>query len=303
LTTAPAIPTRSRRAVTEQVFRRIIEALPGVTYVSTAGPTEQIVFVSPQVKALLGIEPEAWQRNPQLLLDFIYEEDLGRVLHQQVNTRAMGEPFRAEYRLVTTRGEVIWVEHSTRPLALPGSDPLWMGTLREITLRKAVENDLRSLAYLDELTGLYNRRGFLQVAEQQLRLTQRGGRGAVVLYLDIGSLRLINDSLGYHTGDRVLKEVTALLRGSFRDTDIIARTGDDEFAVWAVETDGDRGEELRLRLLRALREFNEDHEREYFLQLSIGHTFCEPTEQVTVLTLLQRADAEMYRHRRSETAR
>ncbi len=303
MTATSSIPTFSRNAVTEQVFRRMIESLPCVTYVTTAGPTEQIVFVSPQVKDLLGIQPEAWQGNPQLLLDFIYEEDLGRVLHQQVNTRAMGEPFRAEYRMVTTAGEVIWVEHRTRPLALPGSDPLWMGTLREITLRKEVENDLRSLAYLDELTGLYNRRGFLKIAEQQLRLTQRGGRGAVVLYLDIGSLRVINDSLGYQTGDRVLREVTAMLRGSFRDTDIIARTGDDEFAVWAVETDGDRGEELRLRMMRALEEFNDEPEREYLLQLGIGHTFCGPTEQVTVLTLLQRADAEMYRHRRSETAR
>jgi diguanylate cyclase (GGDEF)-like protein/PAS domain S-box-containing protein len=289
--------------VTGQVFRRMIESLPCVTYVAKAGPTEQIVFVSPQVTTLLGIEPEAWLGNSQLLLDFIYEEDLGRVLHEQVNTRALGEPFRAEYRMVTTSGALIWVEHRTRPLAVPGSDPLWMGTLRDITLRKAVENDLRSLAYLDELTGLYNRRGFLKVAEQQLRLTQRGGRGAVVLYLDVISLRAINDSLGYHTGDRVLMEVTAMLRGSFRDTDIIARTGDDEFAVWAVETDGDRGEELRLRLLRALDEFNQDSEREYLLQLSIGHTFCGLTEQVSVLTLLQRADAEMYRHRRSQPAR
>jgi diguanylate cyclase (GGDEF)-like protein/PAS domain S-box-containing protein len=279
----------------------MIESLPLVTYVATAGPTEQILYVSSQAKAILGILPEEWLANPQLLLDLIHEDDLGRVLHEQVNTRSMGEPFNSEYRVTNAAGASIWVEHRTRPLALSGGDPLWMGTIRDITLRKQVENEFRSLAYLDELTGLYNRRGFLKVAEQQLRLTQRNGRGAVLLYLDIVSLRVINDNMGLPVGDRVLRDVTELLRGSFLDTDILGRTGGDEFAVWALETDGDGGEALRTRVLRALDILNEDPDRECRLNLSIGYAFCEPTEQVTVQTLLRRADAEMYRHKRSVT--
>jgi diguanylate cyclase (GGDEF)-like protein/PAS domain S-box-containing protein len=278
----------------------MIETLPVVTYVATAGPSEQIVFVSPQVEELIGIRPEQWLSSPRMLLDLIHEEDLGRVLLEQANTRAMGEPFRSEYRLVTASGKVIWVDHRTRPLAVAGSDPLWMGTLQDITVRKQVENELRSLAYLDELTGLYNRRGFLKVAEQQLRLTQRNGRGAVLLYLDIDSLRDINDNMGHYTGDRVLLEVVELLRSSFRDTDLLARTGGDEFAVWAVETDGNRGEILRRRLAKGFEDLNRDPDREFRLNVSVGYAFCEPSEQTTVHTLLQRADAEMYRHKRGQ---
>jgi diguanylate cyclase (GGDEF)-like protein/PAS domain S-box-containing protein len=280
----------------------MIESLPLVTYVATAGPTEQILFVSPQAKEVLGILPEEWLANPQLLLDLIHEDDLGRVLHEQVNTRSMGEPFNSEYRVSNPAGRVIWVEHRTRPLAVSGGEPLWMGTLRDITLRKGVENEFRSLAYLDELTGLYNRRGFLKVAEQQLRLNQRNGRGAVLLYLDIVSLRAINDNMGHPFGDRVLTDVVGLLRSSFRDTDILGRTGGDEFAVWALETDGDRGEVLRNRVLRALDVLNEDADRECSLNLNIGYAYCDAKEEVTVQTLLQRADAEMYRHKRRSTA-
>ncbi|CAN5657296.1 hypothetical protein BH23GEM8_BH23GEM8_18970 [soil metagenome] len=295
------ISTSPPRVLTDRVFRRMIESLPIVTYVATAGPTEQILYVSPQVKAILGVLPEEWLSKPQLLLDLICEDDLGRVLHEQVNTRSMGEPFSSEYRVTNAAGKVIWVEHRTRPLAVSGGEPLWMGTIRDITLRKDVENEFRSLAYLDELTGLYNRRGFLKVAEQQLRLNQRNGRGAVLLYLDIVSLQVINDNMGHPVGDRVLRDVVELLRRCFRDTDILARTGGDEFAVWALETDGDRGEVLRTRVLRALDILNEDPDREFRLNLSIGYAFCEAKEQVTVHTLLQRADAEMYRHKRSGT--
>jgi diguanylate cyclase (GGDEF)-like protein/PAS domain S-box-containing protein len=289
--TAPAIP--------DAVFRRMIESLPVVTYVSTAGPAERVVYASPQVESLIGVRPVDWLANPRLLLDHIFEDDLGRVLQEQANARSTGDPFRSEYRMVTAAGRVIWVEHRTRALAVPCGDPLWMGTLREITLRKQVENELRSLAYLDELTGLYNRRGFFKVAEQQLRLNQRNGRGAVLLYLDIDSLRDFNDNIGPHAGDRALLDVVDLLRKCFRDSDLIARTGGDEFAVWAVETDGNRGEILRRRILEGVDLLNEDPDREQLLHLSVGYAFCEPSEQVRVQDLLQRADEEMYRHKRS----
>jgi diguanylate cyclase (GGDEF)-like protein/PAS domain S-box-containing protein len=280
----------------------MIEALPFATYVATAGPAEQMLWVSPQVKELIGVEPETWRSNPMLLLDMIHEQDLGRVLREQANSRAMGEPLALEYRVTTVAGRVIWIDHRTRPLAVMGSDALWMGTLQDITERKQVESELRALAYLDELTGLYNRRGFFKVAEQQLRLTQRSGRGAVLLYLDIDALKDVNDNIGYDAGDRVLLETARLLRASFRDTDVISRTGGDEFTVWAVETDGDRGEVLLHRLQERLGTLPCPAGSDMSISFSLGYAFCEPSEQVTVHTLLQRADAEMYRRRRAEVS-
>jgi|GEM_PF-6635361 len=280
--------------LTDRFFRQMIESLPLVTFVVAAGPSEQVLYVSSQVERLLGILPEQWLSNPRLLLDLIHEDDLGRVLREQANARFMGEPFQSEYRLLSASGRVVWVDHRTKPLVIAGGDPLWMGTLQDITARKHVENELRSLAYLDELTGLYNRRGFLKVAEQQLRLTQRNARGAVLMFLDVDSLQSINDNIGHHAGDRVLLEVVELLRRSFRDTDILARTGGDEFAIWAIETDGDRGDLMRARILERVEALNEDADREYLIHLSIGYSFCEPSEQVTVEMLLERAGVDMF---------
>ncbi|CAN5653437.1 hypothetical protein BH23GEM6_BH23GEM6_11900 [soil metagenome] len=288
-------------ALTDRFFRQMIESLPLVTFVMAAGPSEQVLYVSPQIEPLLGIFPEQWLSNPRILLDLLHEEDLGRVLREQANARFMGEPFQAEYRLLSASGRVVWVDHRTKPLVIAGGDPLWMGTLQDITARKHVENELRSLAYLDELTGLYNRRGFLKVAEQQLRLTQRNARGAVLMFLDINSLQSINDNIGHHAGDRVLLEVVELLRRSFRDTDIIGRAGGDEFAIWAVETDGNRGDVLRNRILERVEALNEEPDRESLIQLSIGYSFCEPSEQVTVETLMQRADIDMFAQKKTRT--
>ncbi|MCG2722938.1 MAG: diguanylate cyclase, partial [Thermodesulfovibrionales bacterium] len=110
---------------------------------------------------------------------------------------------------------------------------------QEIEQRKKMEDELRSLSITDELTGLYNRRGFSALAEHQLKISNRLGQGHFLLYADLDGLKNINDTLGHKEGDKVLINAADILMATYRNSDIIARMGGDEFVVFPIGTAGD----------------------------------------------------------------
>src|SRR6267143_4698500 len=99
-----------------------------------------------------------------------------------------------------------------------------------------LDKELRSMALTDELTGLHNRRGFLSLATQQLRLALRNGHGLLLFFVDVDNLKETNDSYGHQEGDSVLVRFADALRETFRDSDVLARLAGDEFAVLAADT-------------------------------------------------------------------
>lgn len=280
-------------------FKSIVEGGGGVSYLITPGATEQMVYVSPQVEVLFGLTQDEWLRRPRLWVDMIHADDVGRVLHDMATAKASGEPFRSEYRVIPKSRDLIWVEHRLVPIRDEAGDPLFLGTLVDISFRKQVEEALRELAFIDELTGLYNLRGFLGLAEQQLTLAKRTGRGALLLLADVDDLKVINDTLGHHVGDQALRDMADLLRQSFRGTDILARHGGDEFGIWAVEADPDSSEMLQTRLYRNLETMMASGERPYRLAFSVGAVYFDPTrENLSLRTLMERADEMMYNRKR-----
>ena len=159
---------------------------------------------------------------------------------------------------------------------------------------------LRSLSLIDDLTGLYNRRGFADLGEQYLKLARRTARGVALVYLDLDRFKTINDTLGHHVGDRALLKLADLLKGSFRRSDIIARMGGDEFAVLAVEATGDGPQLVLNRLRERIDEFNASHREPYQLAVSIGMARHEGADRVALEDLLGQADAAMYEEKRAK---
>ena len=173
------------------------------------------------------------------------------------------------------------------------------------SLRYAVERHrllsaLRSLSLIDDLTGLYNRRGFGDLGEQYLKLARRTGQGVTLIFLDIDRFKTINDILGHHMGDRALVRIADILRSTFRGSDILARTAGDEFAVLAPEASGDPPEVLAHRIRGAVQVFNETSKDPFRLSVSIGS--CRYTGDATVRLddLLAEADAAMCDEKRSK---
>ena len=176
-------------------------------------------------------------------------------------------------------------------------------TFKELRARMEhvkIHEKQRVMAITDELTGLCNRRGFFTLAEQQLRLLKRLKRGIYILYADVDNLKRINDTLGHQKGDTALTDTANILKATYRESDIIARIGGDEFVVAPIGTTGDRIDAVTARLEENIKRHNEKEGRPYELSLSFGVAYCDPENLCSIDELLARAEKIMYEHKRSK---
>jgi diguanylate cyclase (GGDEF)-like protein len=166
-----------------------------------------------------------------------------------------------------------------------------------------VQEELGTLALKDELTGLYNRRGFHALAERQLKLGRRSGREMLLFFIDVDGLKQINDSLGHTEGDRALSRTAEALKETFRESDIIARHGGDEFAVLAIETSGHSEAAIIERLHRYLGTSSPSNagETQSDISLSIGVARFDHDNPVSIDELMAQADQAMYGQKRSRS--
>jgi diguanylate cyclase (GGDEF)-like protein len=168
---------------------------------------------------------------------------------------------------------------------------------------KHAEEALRSLAFIDELTGLYNRRGFLSIVEKQFKIFKRNKTNAIVLFADVDYLKHINDSFGHQEGDRALIDTASILKQTFRESDVIGRLGGDEFAVLAQVGDVSSTKKLMVRLRAQTRLFNEANNRAYKISLSTGVVSYFPESKNSIEELLSFADQFMYVHKRGRKSK
>jgi diguanylate cyclase (GGDEF)-like protein len=169
----------------------------------------------------------------------------------------------------------------------------------ERAIRYAIERlrkqmALKALSLTDELTGLANRRGFMLLGDQQLRLAQRTGRGLTLASIDLDGLKTINDTFGHAEGDIAIVQTADILRTSFRAADILARFGGDEFVALAIDTDQSSERVLLERLRSRLNDYNLVHCRGYRLAFSIGLAHFDPKHWTSLEALMEQADRHLY---------
>jgi diguanylate cyclase (GGDEF)-like protein len=167
-------------------------------------------------------------------------------------------------------------------------------TMKQYTLQE----ELKAESYTDELTGLYNRRGFLNLAEQQLKLASRAQRAFTLFFIDVDGLKQINDKFGHSTGDSALICTAQALTATFRNSDILGRLGGDEFAALAVDSSGDHESAIATRLSDKLKYLNSSESR-YLLSLSVGAVRYDPGTMMSIKELIHLADQTMYRAKKS----
>jgi len=173
---------------------------------------------------------------------------------------------------------------------------------RDIRERKRSE-ELRRLALLDELTGLNNRRGFLLLAEHQMSVARRDKKPLALLFIDLNNLKTINDNFGHKDGDRAITDTAAILRETFRESDIAARVGGDEFCV-LMTADNELDIDTPLARLNTNVELhNAQGIRPYRLSLSVGKANYDPLEPVPIEDLMGQADVLMYQEKMTKANR
>jgi diguanylate cyclase (GGDEF)-like protein len=163
--------------------------------------------------------------------------------------------------------------------------------------RSLLERELRSLALTDDLTCLYNRRAFLALAEQQLRVARRNTQGLLLFFADVNNLKEINDTYGHQEGDLALVHTADALEKTFRDSDVVARLGGDEFAVLALEASCENREVILSRLEKNLKGSNAGESR-YELSLSVGMSRFDPKNPVSLGKLIASGDEAMYEEKK-----
>ena len=164
--------------------------------------------------------------------------------------------------------------------------------------RQKAQSRLQNLSLVDELTGVYNRRGFMTIAHQQTKLAQRTQSPWVIVFADVDGLKKINDTYGHPEGDQVLREVARLLKSTFRESDVIARIGGDEFAVLAFAATEALAASFTRRLQTMVDTVNATPGRRYRLAISLGLAHYDPLNPRRVEDVLAQADAAMYEHKR-----
>jgi diguanylate cyclase (GGDEF)-like protein len=160
---------------------------------------------------------------------------------------------------------------------------------------RRLEWKIQSLSLRDELTGLYNLRGFYLLAEQGLRMARRSRMAFSVLFVDVDNLKQINDRHGHAAGSQLLVEAAEFLKTNFRETDVLGRIGGDEFVVAGqFSVDAIEMAEERLKADSSER----DKVDSPSLSLSMGHVTADLNRNESLENLLDRADAAMYERKR-----
>lgn len=211
-------------------------------------------------------------------------------------------PLREAMRVRVMSAHVIPLPYATAILASTAT-VISLALLLYLAARiNAMEREIHSLSIRDELTGLYNLRGFRLLARQALRLAQRANVPFSVLFIDLDNLKKVNDEFGHKSGSAFLAETGDLLSSTFRETDVIGRIGGDEFAVAGQFTHDEIAEIAQLLQQSAVLR-SADKDRQYPLSFSIGFVTCTQNSRLSLNDLLSKADRAMYQEKRQKKSR
>jgi diguanylate cyclase (GGDEF)-like protein/PAS domain S-box-containing protein len=252
-----------------------------------------------------------WNRAAERMFGYSREEALGRRLHELVTLPEDLDKAKAGFPGFTARGEgaVVGVlneftarrrDGATFPVELSVSafrlrGRWWaVGTARDITDRKLVEAQLREMATTDGLTGIFNRRRFMELADDELGRAHRYGRPVSLIMFDVDHFKKVNDTRGHAAGDKVLRALTAMARETLRGADILGRIGGEEFAVLLPETDLPAATRAAERLRRAAESMNLVADGEAFgITVSLGVALLQEDEILE--DFLKRTDQALYK--------
>lgn len=154
--------------------------------------------------------------------------------------------------------------------------------------------ELEHLASMDDMTNIYNRRMGLKMLRNHFNLSKRHKNSLSVCFVDIDGLKSVNDSFGHAKGDKLIRDISEMLRASIRESDIVSRMGGDEFLIIFSECGAGGARKAMRRLTEKIRVYNEDSQKSYRASVSFGISEFSGCEDKTMEDLLVEADNKMY---------
>ena len=173
----------------------------------------------------------------------------------------------------------------------------------EIAEHTISKQKIDELSLHDHLTHLYNRKGFISIAEQHLKRLRRLRKKAVLFYVELNNLHMINEKSGYRGGDRVLTNVGALMTSTFRQSDVLARIGDNEFMAFLVDADIEDMEIIYKNFQDKMRKYNDKRSSRFKLSLSFGVSSCDPEVVKSANEIISQASSSVKLKKKEENTR
>ena len=271
----------------EERFRQLAENIREVFYIHDEGVPR---YVSPAYAEIWGRPPQTLCEDLDSFWETIHPEDRDHV--KQTMEKKNQEEYEMVYRIVRPDQSIRWIRDCSFPVGGNGSGGTQrvVGIAADITDLKLGEEKLKYLSLHDPLTGLYNRIYF----EEEMSRIEKTRCGTVgILSCDVDGLKLVNDTLGHDQGDRLLAAAARVIRSSFREGDLAARIGGDEFAVILPNTTESAVENACQRIQEAVESYNTTTP-ELPLSISVGFAIRNGSHK-NLKDVFKEADNHMYR--------
>ena len=285
---------RAHQALEErsQLLAKLGAQVPGAIYQYQlfADGRSCFPYASAGIREVYEVEPEQVRSDAAVVLERIHPQDRQRVVQSIQQSARELTLWQEDYRVQLPQRGLRWLRGESMPERLADGTVLWHGFIADISSLKQVEDELRPLTITDPLTGIYNRRYFLDQLENELARQARIPRGVGLIMVDIDHFKRVNDTYGHDVGDLVLRELCRRIGMRLRKSDMFCRLGGEEFVVICPET----GHEQALQLAEALRRQVQDTP---FAEVgrvtaSFGVSSAHPGDSGEAL--LQRADQALY---------
>jgi diguanylate cyclase (GGDEF)-like protein/PAS domain S-box-containing protein len=282
----------------EELFRLLAENAQDIIYRYRFLPAQGFDYISPSVAGITGYTPEEFYADPDFSFKIVHPEDRPAMITFYQVISSNSEP--QIIRWVHKNGSVVWTEH--KKVAIYDNEKKLVaieGIARDITERKSTQEKLEHLSLHDPLTGLYNRACF----EENMQAGDERGNEASIVVFDVDGLKLVNDTFGHDKGDTLLSAAAKVIKSSFREGDMVARIGGDEFAVLLTNGNDEIVKNACNRIRAAVEKYNSSN---LDLPLSIAIGFASRNDSATSLKdLFKEADHNMYREKlhRSQSGR
>lgn len=288
-----AIQTKNKLLLKYQAF---LNSLGEVSYERNL-LTDEIKW-SGETEKLLGYSPSEMPTKWNSYLELIHSDDLEKVLSDLNLLKASQSSYSVEYRMKTSSNSYKWILDKGYRVKDGDIPTEAVGIIRDIHELKTSAEKMKELAYKDELTGIYNRRGIFQLLEKNFFQAQRYGLRLELYYCDLNDFKKINDELGHDMGDSALVDFANILKKTLRKSDVLGRVGGDEFIFFAISNHPKKSNNVEDRLRKAVDDFNQKMGRPYKLSFSLGRVEYDSILHVTPDDLITEADFMMYQNKR-----
>jgi len=294
------------KAKSDELLQNLTDKLPHGLFrlVRHSDRTFSCPYVSARFREMTNLSEEN-EFDALVFANRVHPED--RVQYTQALRKSRLElvDWQCEFRFQWPNGEYHWYHLQAAPERCSNGDTVWHGYVSNIDERRSVEAKVHKLAYFDQLTNLPNRTHFVNIAREQLKLSQQLNSFCAVGFIDLDNFKLLNDTHGHSFGDRLLQAVAVRLSNASEGVNIVSRFGGDEFVVMMTNLGSDY-EEANARVKKISQQILNATGGDFKIDgidcqvtMSLGIALCDPTLNLRMGDLLKSADVAMYEVKKS----